>query len=322
MKTNTTKTLLTTTVALPTLGLLLITGLSFFGQQNNLFELMSHFRAQYIVLFLISAISFAFLNRKWLVVALTGLLTNVFSLAPIYIPRAEANIEIETRSPTNRLSLVFANVLVTNRDHERLISSVTSRDADLIVLQEVNERWLRSLRSIDADYPYQKLIPRQDNFGIAIYSKFPLQDISVEDFVDNNLPSISVSIAIKNKKVRIIAVHPRPPISNAAASEQSLFFEMLAKAVLSQSGPVIVVGDLNSSLTSPRYKKLIQQTGLVNARQGKGIYPTWWPYVPMGRILGIPIDHVLISSDLDAVNFATLAQTGADHLPIFAEIAY
>lgn len=80
------KKLLTVFVALPVIGLLLITILSYFEDRFYLFELMSHFRAQYICLFLIAAGFLFFLNRGWLLIALAGFSVNLVSVASIYFP--------------------------------------------------------------------------------------------------------------------------------------------------------------------------------------------------------------------------------------------
>lgn len=316
------KNLLTAIIASSTLGLLIITLFSLFGDQSYRFELMSHFRVQYIGLFLVAAAFFVFLNKKWLLIALVGLCVNLIAIAPIYFPSPKVKFDVETDSTPRQLSIVFANVRTSNREYQLLYSAITQRQSDLIVLAETDVRWLNYLRKLDANYPYHKLVPRSDNFGIAVYSKHPLQHVSIEDFSGNGTPSISASITVHDQKIRIIAVHPGPPLTESAANRQRLHFDNLTKMVRSENSPVVVAGDFNSSLFSPRYKKLIRKTALVNARQGKGVYPSWARGRGVRRILSIPIDHILVSPTLDAVHFETLAYTGSDHLPIYAEIRF
>lgn len=227
-----------------------------------------------------------------------------------------------TGETPDRMSIVFANVRTSNREHQLFLSTITSKESDLIIVEEVNKRWVDVLRKLDTTHPYQKLIPNSDNFGIAIYSRHPLQDVEIVDFANEGIPSISASIALNNRKFRIIAVHPGPPVTNFAANRQRKFFENLAQEVTSKAGPVVVVGDLNSSMWSPRYQKLIRDTALINARQGKGIFPTWSPDWRIAPALSIPIDHILVSAEFDVENFETLPATGSDHLPIFAEINF
>ena len=47
------------------------------------------------------------------------------------------------------------------------------------LLAEVNERWLAAFESISEEYPYRVVRPRNDNFGIALLSRFEIQDAHV-----------------------------------------------------------------------------------------------------------------------------------------------
>lgn len=309
-------------IALSAIALLLTTLFSFFGERFYVSELLSHFRVQYICLFLIAAIYFACLNRKWLVVAIVGLIVNGASVLPIYFPQIATETTSDARYAPDPLSLIFANVYTSSRDEELLFNVIASKQADLIILDEYSDRLTNVFKKLEANYPFQNTLPEWQEFGMAIYSKFPLHDVKFEGFVTDRTPGISVSITLNDRKLRIIAVHPAAPVSPFRASRQRLYFKNLTKAVTLEDGPVIVAGDFNSSMWSPRYRKLIRDTGLVNARRGKGIYPTWSPNWRLAPFLSIPIDHILVSSELDAVNFETLPFTGSEHLPIYAEINY
>jgi endonuclease/exonuclease/phosphatase (EEP) superfamily protein YafD len=65
------------------------------------------------------------------------------------------------------------------------------------------------------------------------------------------------------------------------------------------------------------YQPLVDVAALHNAREGHGIGATW----PAGWPLGVPIDHVLASGDVQLRNFRVLRAIGSDHRPISAEFA-
>ncbi|PSP16260.1 MAG: hypothetical protein BRC58_09500 [Cyanobacteria bacterium QS_8_64_29] len=78
---------------------------------------------------------------------------------------------------------------------------------------------------------------------------------------------------------------------------------------------------------SPYYQKLVDGTGLINTRKGFGIFPTW-PTAnnPLGlpgfaaRLLSIPIDHCLVTSELQVVQTRALSSVGSDHRPIAVDL--
>lgn len=311
-------------VGLSAIGLLLISLFSFLGERYYASELLSHFRIQYIGLFLIIAVYFALLNKKWLWpgIAAVGLFINVATILPIYLPRVEPETTSDAKKIPNTLSVVFANIYPANRNRKISLDVITSKKSDVVILDEVNGSQTNVFQQFESNYPYHETILISENFGMAIYSKYRLHDVKFEQFVNRRTPGISASITLNDRRLRIIAVHPDPPVSPFRASQQRRYFKNLIETVTSEDDPVIVVGDFNSSMWSPRYRKLIRETGLINARQGKGIYPTWSPLWPSAPFLSIPIDHILISPELDAVNFETLSYTGSEHLPIYAEVNY
>jgi endonuclease/exonuclease/phosphatase (EEP) superfamily protein YafD len=83
---------------------------------------------------------------------------------------------------------------------------------------------------------------------------------------------------------------------------------------------VIIAGDLNVSMWSPFYRSLIKRSGLHNARQGFGILPTQSGISPQFAIFSAPIDHCLVSSDIQVKNFRLGRHIGSDHLPIIADL--
>jgi endonuclease/exonuclease/phosphatase family metal-dependent hydrolase len=61
----------------------------------------------------------------------------------------------------------------------------------------------------------------------------------------------------------------------------------------------------------------LQASGLISARRGFGILPSWPTQRP---VLVIPIDHVLVSSEIGVVDFRVGKGTGSDHLPVTVDL--
>ncbi len=306
----------------PTFCLLLITLLSFFGDYHYLLELLSHFRVQYIALFLLSFVFFLiFFNKKWLLIALLGLLLNISMVVGIYLPKNRA-VNSDTRSTPHSITVMLSNVFTANQQHQRLIDTINHKEPDVIVLEEINQRWVNALQVLNENYPYQQVIPEEDNFGIGVYSKYPLDYIQILDFTGNGIASISASVVTDHTTISLIATHPLPPMSDTAARQQTMHFNKLVSHIVSATGPIMVVGDLNTTLWSSRYKKLIREANLDNARQGVGVLPSWSLEGYLGLFFKLPLDHILISNGLAVSHFEILQDVGSDHLPVLAKINY
>jgi endonuclease/exonuclease/phosphatase (EEP) superfamily protein YafD len=84
------------------------------------------------------------------------------------------------------------------------------------------------------------------------------------------------------------------------------------------SGPVVVVGDLNITPYSPLFQDWLARTGLTDTRRGRTLSPSWPVQLP---IVGVPIDHCVVSHDVVIVRHRRLPAFGSDHYPILAELA-
>ena len=82
--------------------------------------------------------------------------------------------------------------------------------------------------------------------------------------------------------------------------------------------PVLLLGDMNLTPWSPAFADLLQQTGLRDGRLGFGLLPTWparW------GVLGIPIDHALISPAVTIHQMEIGRDVGSDHRPLVIEFS-
>jgi endonuclease/exonuclease/phosphatase (EEP) superfamily protein YafD len=81
--------------------------------------------------------------------------------------------------------------------------------------------------------------------------------------------------------------------------------------------PKVLIGDFNLSPWSPFFPPLLKQAGLVNARDGFGILPTWPTFFVPAMI---PLDHCLVSPEARVTNIETGPDIGSDHLPLIIDL--
>ena len=77
---------------------------------------------------------------------------------------------------------------------------------------ETDNWWNNKLQSIDKSYPYSKEIINEVAYGMVLYSKFSIEQLSVNYFNNDNVPSIESMVTLPNgKKIILHCIHPVPP---------------------------------------------------------------------------------------------------------------
>ncbi len=126
-------------------------------------------------------------------------------------------------------------------------------------------------------------------------------------------------VEVEGRRVFLLATHPVPPITMTLARKRDEQLEVVAQRLVGRSGPTLLVGDLNITMWCVPYRKLINTTGLFDARRGFGVIPTWPMIGP--RLMQIPLDHCLHSSEFTVISCAAGQPFGSDHLPLIVELA-
>jgi endonuclease/exonuclease/phosphatase (EEP) superfamily protein YafD len=241
---------------------------------------------------------------------------NAVTIMSLYFPPEFAAIA----SPERRLRLLLSNVLTSNKQRAALIELTRAKQPDLLVLQEVSAEWIKDLNILRDQLPYSIAEPRDDNFGIALYSRIPFVEAKVVVPLNAALPGILAKINVNGQTVSILTIHTAPPVSS-----HELFLlrnSQLREAAMTMRSlpePKILIGDLNTTVWSPYFSKLVEESGLRDARQGFGVIPTWPANFP-SPLMKIPIDHCLVSHDIRVVNIGAGPRVGSDHLPLIIDL--
>jgi endonuclease/exonuclease/phosphatase (EEP) superfamily protein YafD len=291
------------------------TVLGFLGQAWWFFDLFSHFRVQYLLgLSVIALILLLFRKRRISLVFAAFALINLAVILPIYIGKPPAGT---LNSPALRAMLI--NVNTQNGSAERVAECIRENNPDLLVLEEINTRWLDNLQSALSSYPYSNVHPRDDNFGIALFSKLPFsQDDIIYFSYEAYVPSIFAGIRTGSNTLHILATHPVPPGGAEYSMWRNDHLDSLAAFCRDARQPLILLGDLNVTPWNTHFRKLLKTSGLLNSSQGWGIQPTWPADNPL---LLIPLDHFLHSPDITIVRKSVGKNAGSDHYPVIVDFA-
>jgi endonuclease/exonuclease/phosphatase (EEP) superfamily protein YafD len=286
----------------------------FLGQAWWFFDLFSNFRVQYLLgLSVIALILLPFRKRRTSLIFSAFALINLAIILPIYIGKPSAGT---IKSPVLRAMLI--NVNTRNGSAELVAELIMENNPDFIVLEEINNRWVNNLQSALSSYPYSKVHPRDDNFGIGLFSKLPFTQANILDFSAAYVPSIFAGVQTGSNILYILATHPVPPKDAGYSKWRNEQLERIAVFCRDMPRPLILLGDLNVTPWNTHFRQLIRTSGLLNSSQGRGIYPTWPANSPL---LLIPLDHFLHSPDITIIRKSTGRNVGSDHYPVFVDFA-
>ena len=239
----------------------------------------------------------------------------VLALAPV-APWYFGRDEPAAASPAVRFLL--ANVYYRNRHKRRLLERVAEESPDVVALVEVNLSWLRRLRVLREQYPYHFERPDEAYVGLALYSRFPIEDARVLELRgESSTPAIAATLKAPGGDVEVVLVHPMSPLNAEFIRRRNEQVLALARYAQGVEKPLVMAGDLNLTMWNRGYRPLAEIAQLHNARAGHGAEPSWPALGP----LGVPIDHVLGSRGVRFEDFRVLGPIGSDHLPVFAEFS-
>lgn len=296
------------------LGFSFATLVSGFGELHWVAELTTHFRAQAAISGALIACACAMLRMR------VGALVTCASIAFHIYPLLPFLLSSDAPPPANsqQLRVMQINVHTANRNHEAVRQAIVDANPDIVGLLEVDERWLSALAPLRVRYPYGIEDPRGDNFGIALFSRFPIEKLQLRPLEPGGVQVVTGEFSLGSVPVTIAIAHPVPPVSSRYSALRNREFVRLADMLRQfDEREIILLGDLNTTPWSPIYREFERSTGLYNGALGFGLHPTWPASLPLLRI---PIDHCLLSSGLRATAFKVGPQVGSDHIPIIVEI--
>ena len=297
------------------LAVIFFTLAGFLAGFHLMFDLTTQFRVQYYLLASFFLICFVIFQAwRWALLALLPILLNGIFILPLFA-HVKETVPFGYRST---LRLVIANVEADNTHYAAVKKMVENSGADLVVLVETNDAWVRELESLKQFYPYYMLRGRSDCFGMSIFSRFPLQAEPAQLNPNGEIYLHAVDVLKGEKNFSLLAVHPPPPVSLERFATRNQAYEEIVRWVRSRKEPVIVAGDLNSAVWSPFYRRLEKKMGLSSIRAGRGVIPTWPAFVL--DIFRVPLDHCFVSSDFKVSDVQTGKSNGSDHLPLIVDL--
>ena len=220
------------------------------------------------------------------------------------------------------VGIVVANVLTPNRNAEALLRIVRACDPDVLLFVETDDWWEAQLDSLEATYPYTVKCPKDNLYGMHLYSRLELVEPKLRFLVQPDVPSIHTHVRLRSGEcIEMHCMHPRPPAPAEAPSSTERDAELLlvAKNVAAAGQAAIVLGDLNDVAWSATTRLFQKISGMLDPRVGRGMFSTFHAKHPWLRW---PLDHIFISPEFTVVSLSRLEYFGSDHFPMHARLCY
>lgn len=214
------------------------------------------------------------------------------------------------------LRIAHFNVLKFNYDTESTVDAALASGADVISFQEVDERWEAALVNALAEvYPHYYVESRSDCYGLGVFSKQPLTNVSLVHF--EGFPNIVGDIRVNGVDVHFIASHTRAPIAHDKYEQRNKQLKQIADYLIDLEGPKVAIGDYNSVPWDSRIVEFINDTSMSDSR--KSLTATY----PSGLFIArIPIDYIFHSDDITCVGFEAIGGTSSDHLGVIGSYLF
>lgn len=220
-----------------------------------------------------------------------------------------------------KLGILLANVLIENKEAPKLLEIINDTDPDLILVMEVNSWWISELKELYKNYPYFIEYPIDNAYGIALYSKFKLEDDEIKFFNNDSVPSIHTKIILPSgKEIQFHGMHPVPPVPSSKypdnVGENEIALMKTGKMVAKDSLPSIIAGDFNDVSWSQTTRMFENEGNLHNVRIGRGFNNS---FNAKSIFLRWPLDHYFVTKEFSLLKLERLPEFGSDHFPMYAE---
>ncbi len=204
-------------------------------------------------------------------------------------------------------------------------AAIRDARADLVLLQETNAAWERSIRaSLAGEFPHMMFKNRGGAGGLAVLSRTPiLQAEVIAPTADGWFPAVRVLVATVFGPLQALSVHLRPPVSDGGSVVSGMLTTPSVRAGeirafvarLATGYPTLVAGDFNEEEDGDVASFLASRgmrSALARFAPGE---PTWRWSTPVGT-LHRQLDHVFYDAALDVASVEVRQAGRSDHLPV------
>lgn len=286
--------------------------LGYFSKYNFLFDICSQFRMQYLLFGLILLV-YCIIRKHKNILSLLIVCIVILNLISVL-----GNLKFNDVTKKQGFKIEIINLLTKNKKYNAVRKEINDKSPDILVIQELDDKWSEELQAVKENYPFIYEISRQDNFGIALYSKIHITEIRKFFVGTLDVPAISAFCDYEGKVFEIICIHTTPPTNQTYFKNTQKIIDDLANYVVENGHNVIITGDFNTAPYSYNYKNFVKTSKMKDLSNiFHPTWPTFWLFP-----FRITLDHLFVTKSFAVRDYAVGNNIGSDHLPIWAEISF
>lgn len=263
--------------------------------------------------------------RTWRVGVLAFTAAGFLASAAVIVPELVSSLMPRPPQPTDGRPVLKAmthNLFGLNYDVERVAANIFAEDPDIVALQEYFPEQRGPLHGmLLARYPYFAICSGGKRANIALYAKLPFTHTEDGACNERATPSQRTSRIVATFApadgfaLTVLTTHLDWPYPVARQQQQ---MADLTQAVNSVGGPLLVMGDMNSTPWSYALRAMTAATGLDRQTRNLVTYP-----LAVGGDEGLirtipflPLDQVFTRGGVLVHTLRTGSDDGSDHLPV------
>lgn len=285
------------------------------GRYYWLFDLFSHFRMYYLfATFFLLGLSLYLRMRTATAVTFLIFTLNALLIFSVY---KRPTVDITHTQPLKLLSLNVNHDVVAT---EILAKLVEDYSPDVVVLAETSHKRVFELSRSVHSYTNAAFAPREgrDTFGVGVLVNDTVDAVlGIEDFSDADILGVTSTVTYDGRTCIIVGIHMMYPFGHERTRVRNQQLRTVADRA-KDSSCFVAIGDMNITPWSPVFGKALKTGNLKDSRVGFGIQTSWPIWLPVP--LRIPIDHALVSKDVQVLQREVLENVGSDHLPILVTL--
>jgi endonuclease/exonuclease/phosphatase family metal-dependent hydrolase len=236
---------------------------------------------------------------------------------------------------------------------QKIINLVREQNPDVVCFQEFLTRFKGPYDTVDSlkkllNTPYYYLFPtmesRSEAIGLAIFSKYPIQDKGNITFGNTSgNGSIYIDLMVNGQKMRIYNVHlqsisfdkqdytyiDKVKEMDAEVGSTKRIFRMLRTAFKKRSAqvdvmkahmrncqtPYVIAGDFNDTPASYVVTKMTDSLNNAFIKKGQGLGRTY-----NGKFPNFQIDYIATTKEFEVINYKIIEAKLSDHFPVRSDL--
>ena len=271
---------------------------------------VADYTVQFMLMFLGLGLLFLVLNQRDLMFA-SLIACGLLCLFLKWRGNEELKLPEETTAP--KISILHFNTSILDTNYISTLNKVIEKDPDVISIQELTPEWISVLDDfLKEKYPDDTKLFRIDPYGMAIYSKFPINRI--DTFQHNSIPNLNIELNLEDEQdLNLISSFSLPPLNPSSFDALKEHLTIIADQVNQLTLPCITLGSLNVVPWSNEIQYFRYLADMSDSRRNISS-------ASAGGSLGlfkIPYDHIFYSDRLECIGFENIDSDDGNHLGIF-----